>query len=361
MTTQSETPARPRLLQAIAGAPRGGAELHFVRLCLALKRAGVQQRVIMRPHHEPMSKLNAAGIQCYPARFGGLLDIGTTATFRRVIRDFGPEIILTYMSRASRFCPKGEFLHLARLGGYYDMKYYRNCDHLICISPDLVEHCVRNGFPRDRVHLIPNFIEERVAAPFERADLNTPTAAPLVFALGRLHENKAFDILLQAIAKVPEAYLWIAGDGPLKADLMDQRRDLGIIDRVRFLGWQQDPAPYFAAADLFVVPSRHEPLGSVVLEGWMHRLPMVAAASQGPNFLVRDGADGLIVPVDDAEAMAVALKRLIDEPWFARQLAENGRRRYEEEFTQATAVERYLRLFGSVLHQGSESYSLADG
>ena len=315
----------------------------------------------MRPHHEPMSQLNAAGIQCYPAGFGGLLDFGTAATFRRVVRDFDPQIVLTYMSRASRHCPKGQFVHLARLGGYYDMKYYRGCDHLVCISPDLVEHCVRKGFPRDRIHLIPNFIEDRAVAPVDRSDLSTPADAPLVFALGRLHENKAFDTLLQAMARVPQAYLWLAGDGPLKAALMDQRRDLGIIDRVRFLGWQRDPAPYFAAADLFVVPSRHEPLGSVVLEGWMHRLPMVAAASQGPNFLVRDGADGLLVPIDDAAAMALALKRLIDEPWLARQLAENGRRRYEEEFTEATAVERYLRLFDAVLNHGSQGHSMADG
>jgi glycosyltransferase involved in cell wall biosynthesis len=124
---------------------------------------------------------------------------------------------------------------------------------------------------------------------------------------------------------------------------------LGIEGRVRFLGWQQDSAPFFAAADLYVVPSRHEPLGSVVLEGWMHRRPMVATASQGPGWLVTDQENGLLVPVDDAGAMAAALQRLIDDPQLAERLTQNGRATFEEGFTEAVAVRRYLELFDRLL------------
>ncbi|GAB4360468.1 MAG: glycosyltransferase [Kiloniellaceae bacterium] len=340
----------PRLLQALAGAPQGGAEMHFLRLCLALKRAGVEQRVVIRPHPQSLEVLRAGGIEPVTAPFGGVFDFQTGRILKREIADFRPDLALTYMNRASAAMPKGDFLHLARLGGYYNMKYYRHCDHLVCITPDIKAHCVKHGFPEARVDVIPNFVEDRSATPAaDRAAFDTPADAPLVFALGRLHENKAFDVLLQAVALVPDAWLWLAGDGPLRAALERQAEQLGIAPRVRFLGWQHDAAPYFAAADLYVVPSRHEPLGSVVLEGWMHRLPMVAAASQGPRWLIADDENGLLVPIDDAGAMAAALRRLIDDPQTAERLAQAGRAKFEEGFTEDVAVRRYLDLFDRLL------------
>lgn len=340
----------PRLLQALAGAPQGGAEMHFLRLCLALKRAGVEQRVVIRPHPKSLEVLRAGGIEPVTAPFGGVFDFQTGRILKRAIADFRPELALTYMNRASAAMPKGDFLHLARLGGYYNMKYYRHCDHLVCITPDIKAHCVKHGFPEACVHVIPNFVEDLSTTPSaDRAAFDTPADAPLVFALGRLHENKAFDVLLQAIAQVPQAYLWLAGDGPLRAALQRQAEQLGVAGRVRFLGWQHDAAPYFQAADLYVVPSRHEPLGSVVLEGWMHGLPMVAAASQGPKWLMTDYENGLLVPIDDAGAMAAALQRLIDDPQRAERLAQNGRATFEESFTEEVAVRRYLELFDRLL------------
>jgi glycosyltransferase involved in cell wall biosynthesis len=115
------------------------------------------------------------------------------------------------------------------------------------------------------------------------------------------------------------------------------------------LGWIDDPAPLFAAADVFVVPSRHEPLGSVLLEGWMHRKPMIAAASQGPKFLIKDGEDALLVPIDEPAAMAAAIGRVLDDPALARALARKGRATFEANYTEAVAVSRYLALFDKVL------------
>src|SRR5690606_13034297 len=285
------------------------------------------------------------------APFGGWLDCRTGFILKREIRRFKPDIVLTYMNRASKKMPKGRHVHIGRLGGYYNLKYYKRCDHLVCITPDIVDYCVKSGWPPERVHCIPNFVEDNTAPPADRRHYGTPAAAPLVFALGRLHENKAFDTLLRAIAALPGTYLWLAGDGPELANLKALARELGIADRVHLLGWIDDPAPLFAAADVFVVPSRHEPLGSVVLEGWMHRKPMIAAASQGPKFLIRDGEDGLLVPVDDPAALAAAIGRVLDDPALARSLARKGRASFESGYTEAVAVSRYLALFDKVLSE----------
>ena len=323
--------------------------MHFVRLAVALARAGIDQRIVMRPTEQANAQLRAAGLQPIPARLGGPLDLTSGGVLRRVVREFQPQIALGYLRRACRWLPKGDFVRIGRLGGYYDLKDFTRCHHLVGITPDIVEHCRRGGWASDATHVIPNFVEDRQAEPFPRAQLSTPEDAPLVFALGRLHRNKAFDILLAAIARLPGAWLWLAGEGPLREQLETQAEALGIADRVRFLGWQTDSAPYFAAADLYVVPSRHEPLGSVVLEGWMSRVPMVAAASQGPKWLIEPEKDALLVPIDDDEAMAAALRRLIDDNGLAARLVEAGRTRYETGFTEEVAVARYLSLFEEVL------------
>jgi len=81
----------------------------------------------------------------------------------------------------------------------------------------------------------------------------------------------------------------------------------------------------------------------------MHSKPMVAAASQGPGWLIENEENGLLVPVDDAAVMAAALQRLIDDPQTAERLAQNGRATFEQGFTEAVAVKRYLKLFDSLL------------
>ena len=342
-------PLRPlRLLQALAGAAHGGAEMHFVRLALALQRAGLSQRALVRRHGARAAALRQGGIATVEARFGGPLDLATRYLFRREIARFRPDIVLTYMSRATRLCPRGDFVHVARLGGYYDLKYYRGCDHLVCIAPGIIDHCVAGGWPRERVHLIPNFVADAQVPPAPRGDWDTPEGAPLLFALGRLHANKAFDVLLEALALVPGVYLWLAGDGPLAGELAALAARLGLTGRVRFLGWQDDPAPFFAAADAIVVPSRHEPLGSVLLEAWMSATPLVAAASQGPRFLLRDGETALLVPVDDAPALAAAARRVLGDPTLAARLKAAGRAAFEADYTEAAAVSRYLDLFERV-------------
>lgn len=350
----SETGEGIRLLQTLAGAEQGGAELHFVRLAEALARAGVQQQVVMRNHPKSVAKLKAAGIPVTLARFGGALDFSTGRIIRTVAGAFRPQIALSYMSRATKLTPAGGYRLVARLGGYYDLKYYRHCDHLIGITPDLVEYFVREGWPRERASVIPNFVEDRNPPPLPRAALTTPETVPLLVAVGRLHENKAFDTLLRALAEIPGAWLWLIGEGPERPKLEGLARELGVAERVRMPGWQDDVLPAIRAADVYLVPSRHEPLGSVVLEGWMARRPMVAAASQGPRWLIRDGEDGLLVPIDAPQALAAAVRRVLEDPQTAERLAQQGRARFEQDFTEAAAVRHYLAFFRGLIAQARE-------
>jgi glycosyltransferase involved in cell wall biosynthesis len=204
------------------------------------------------------------------------------------------------------------------------------------------------GFAAETVHLLPNFVAATPAPPAPRAALATPADAPLLLGLGRLHANKAFDVLIDALAALPAAHLWLAGEGPERAALVRRAGERGVAARLHMLGWRDDVPALLAAADVLVCASRHEPLGNVVIEAWAHRVPVVAAASQGPRGLVRDGRDGLLVPVDDAGALAAALRRLIDDRPLGGALARAGRARYEAEFTESAVVRQYLALFNQV-------------
>ena len=169
-----------------------------------------------------------------------------------------------------------------------------------------------------------------------------------MLALGRLHPNKGFDVLIAALQQVPDAYLWIAGDGPLLGALERQAARLGVISRLRFLGWRDDVAALFAAADLFVCPSRHEPLGNVVIEAWAQGNPVVATAAQGPRQLIVDGENGLLCPIDDPAALAACLGRALAEPGMAGHLAAAGQASYRQYFTEASVVAQYLDFFQRV-------------
>ena len=156
-------------------------------------------------------------------------------------------------------------------------------------------------------------------------------------------------MLLEALTLETRPYLWIAGDGPLRAELAAQAERLRVTERVRFLGWREDRDALFGAADICVFPSRYEPHGTVTMEAWGHKTPLVAAAAAGPAAYVRDGEDGLLVPIDDAAALAAAIGRVIDQPALAARLVEGGWRRYQDEFTEAACVARYLELFHKLL------------
>ncbi len=341
-----------RLLQAMGSGGYGGAEAFFERLARAFHRAGLAQRLLIRRHGERARKLREAGLEVVELDFGGLFDLRTGARFRRNVAEFEPDLVITWMNRATRFCPRATrrrpFVHLARLGGYYNLKYYRHCDHLIGNTEDIVRYLRAQGWPEERAHYLPNFVDAVAAPPVARAHLETPENVPLLLALGRLHPSKAFDTLIEALPEIADAHLWLAGKGPQKGELVKLAERRGVADRVRFLGWRADAPALFAAADLCVCPSRIEPLGNVVIEAWAHGVPVVAAAGAGPAALIEDGRTGLLVAIDDPAGLARASRRVLADAALSRRLVVEGRSAFEADYTEDAVVARYRAFFDRV-------------
>ena len=333
------------VLHLLGTAGEGGAETYFVDLVSGLARAGLSQAAAIRPNATRQAALTAAGVPTATFRFGGPIDILTKPKVAGFARSQDVKLSLAWMNRAARHTPAGP-ARIGRLGGYYNLKYYRGFDELVANTEDIAEWIVGQGWPAGKGRHIPNFAAAPPeTAPAERDLLNTPADAPLLLSMGRLHDAKAHDVTLQALTRIPDAFLWIAGVGPQEAKLKAMAAALGVADRVRFLGWRTDASALYRAADVCVFPSRYEPLGNVVIQAWAHGLPVVAAASQGPAALIADGEDGLLVPVDDAEALAATTRRLLDDPMLRIRLVQNGSDRVEAEFSEAAVVAQWRALF----------------
>ena len=119
---------------------------------------------------------------------------------------------------------------------------------------------------------------------------------------------------------------------------------------MHFLGWRADRAGLFKSVDLCVYPSRAEPFGNVVIEAWGYGVPLVTTASKGPSWLVRDGEDAILTPVDDPEGLADGVRQVLASRAIAERLVANGKARIASEFSERAVVARYLELFEKVTH-----------
>lgn len=336
-----------RVLHVMAGAEEGGAENIMLESVLALAETGIAQHVVTRPGNTfRTGKFQAAGIGVTTASFNNAWPFPTRAALQVALREFKPDVIEYWMGRAGQFAPKA---HRARsigwYGGYYKLARFRNCEWHVGLTIDLLRHIREQGVAEDRSVIIHTYADFVGAEPVSRASLDTPEGAPVALALARLHEKKGLDTLLEAAAKLPDLFVWIAGEGPLEAELKAQCSALGLDSRVRFLGWRNDRGALLAACDVVAFPSRYEPFGTVTVDAWAASRPLVAADAVGPAAYVKDGVNGLLVPKNDVQALADALGRVIHDKALAQKLVAGGRVSYEAQFTKAVFQRDSLALY----------------
>lgn len=334
----------------MAGAREGGAENIMLEGVMALADAGVEQAVVTRPDNDfRLKRFRDKGVRVATAGFNRLWPFPTQIAIAKLIREFKPDVAEYWMGRAGEFAPRSfRARSIAWYGGYYKLARFANCDWHVGLTKDLLRHIRDQGVPENRSGIIHTYADFAGVAPADRAALNTPADAPVALALARLHAKKGLDTLLDAAAKVPGLHVWIAGEGPLEAELKAQATRLNLNDRVRFLGWRNDRGALLAACTLVAFPSRYEPFGTVTVDAWAASRPLVAADAVGPAAYVVDGVNGLLVPRNDADALANAMRRVIGEKGLAERLVAGGRASYEATFTRAAYVRDSLAFYGRV-------------
>jgi glycosyltransferase involved in cell wall biosynthesis len=172
------------------------------------------------------------------------------------------------------------------------------------------------------------------------------TAVLLCVGMFRAEKNQR--ALIEAAARLAAGLdwrLWFVGEGPERAACADLAERLGLAERVRFFGFQADPRAFYAAADIAVLASRAESLSNFLIEAQAHGLPVVAARATGVDECIEDGVSGVLVPADDAGAMAVALTRYLVEPSARAAAARAAAKFARTAFAPTERARDYLALF----------------
>jgi glycosyltransferase involved in cell wall biosynthesis len=212
--------------------------------------------------------------------------------------------------------------------------WLRRATRILCLSESIRQEALRCGFRPEQCVLVPNGVDVDGFRPPSADERNGARAAlelepdhRAFLFVGRLVRRKGVDVLLRAFARQEAAArLFLVGDGAERGALEDLARELGVAARVSFCGEDGDVLPFLHAADVFVFPSRLEGLPNALLEAMACGLPVVATRIGGCEDVVVDGS-GVLVPPDDADALAGEMRALARDPVRRRELGERGRAR----------------------------------
>lgn len=209
--------------------------------------------------------------------------------------------------------------------------------------------------PAQQVVVVPNGINLKhlMACTLSRADarsqLSLPLSVTLIVSVGRLRPVKGFDLLLEAVARLPAAvHLAIAGEGPQHAALAARAARLDLAGRVHFLGHLTDVRPLLRAGDIYAQPSHREAFGLAAAEAAACGLPVVASAVGGLREIVRHGETGLLVPPGCSDELAAALARLVADPSLSHRLGSSARDRVHARLGIEQTVARLDTLYRSL-------------
>ena len=276
---------------------------------------------------------------------------GESACYFAILRRLLPIGLVTSVHGADLF-PGGK-----------PLAHYSRAFRLLLDSSDRIttpSRSFRNDVVREFPHLekkvtpIHNGVHfEEMASP--AADADTTKLDHFLLCVAMHNEKKGLDVLLQAFARIekddPLLKLALVGDGPLRGELEAMARALGIADRVHFLGRKGRPqvADLLWRCEIFVLPSRAEPFGIVLIEAMACRKPVVATTVGGIPEIIEDGRNGLLVEPDNPAALASALVRVLKNRDLQSELVCNGFATVHEKFSSEAMGDRYAAVFETVL------------
>lgn len=345
----------------------GGIEAKVVTLCREFLALGVEVELMLpRGGEVPYPERLPGGVSVTDMESTSKLDTARKLATR--LRRDPPDVLLAAKDHAIKAAVIGRLLARSRVPLYIKLTntvsetlrrrgkrwmarwFYPLADGAIAVSNgvrrDFLEHFAMD--PRKVVTIynptIPADFAERAAAPVGHPWL-ADAAIPVVMGVGRLADQKGFDVLLAAFAKLGthhKARLIIVGEGAARGALEEQVRALGLQGEVDLVGSVPDVLPWVSRANLYVLSSRYEGLPNVLIEALAAGAPVVSTdCPSGPREILEDGRLGPLVPVDNVEALAEAMEHTINHPPPAEE-----RERSLERFRSGPVAQQYLETMG---------------
>lgn len=214
-------------------------------------------------------------------------------------------------------------------------------DRIVAVSDAVARSLTAQGARPERIHVIPGGVDLSAYPSTPQ-----PLVPGVIGTLGRLQKEKGFDVLLDAMGQLRgEARLLLGGEGLLSEELPELSHVLGVADLVEFRGFVRDVPAFMAEMGLFVLSSRSEGLGLVLIEAMAAGRPVVATHVGGVPEVVVHGKTGLLVPPEDPNALAEAIRQVLADPDLAGRMGEAGRRRAELLYGADRMAEQTLALY----------------
>lgn len=230
---------------------------------------------------------------------------------------------------------------------------------LVAVSKKMYHASLREGVHPERIVTILNGIRplpiENRSRLEVRKEAGMDVNDAVLISVGRLVYAKAHEVIIASMPAVlkefPNAKVEIVGEGPLRADLQSQIERLGLSNSVKLLGQSDDVASRLANADVFILSSRSEGLPIALLEAMSAGLPCVATKVEGVDEVLVEGEHGLVVPIENPEALAKAILQLLRDPEARSRMGEAARLHVSENYTVDRMCRQYLDLMLSCLNE----------
>jgi glycosyltransferase involved in cell wall biosynthesis len=362
----------------------GGAQSYVRDLARRFHEDGDDVLVVCGAQGEMTDALAASGIAV--AQAPGLLreihpvhDVRSIASMARLIRSFQPDVVTSHSSKAgivARLAARiaGAPCLFTVHGWAFNPSepvakriMYRVVERMmaplaskvICVSQDSLNRGVANGIGEQRMVAIHNGIPDVI--PSIRATPGSNEAGSIrVVNVARFAPPKDHETLLRAVQRTPGVTLDLIGDGPAESGARQLATDLGIADRVRFLGNRRDVAELLADAQVFALCSRSEGFPLSTLEAMRAGLPVIVSNVGGAPEAVVDGETGFVVADNSVSGWADGMSRLVGDPAMRSRMGEAGRARYEELFTFDRMYTRVASVYRSAARIAVTSERMAE-
>jgi glycosyltransferase involved in cell wall biosynthesis len=328
----------------------GGSERHLLTLLPALADRGVDVRFLGLddPSRAPDPFYEALAVPYERLAAPRDVDPALALRVRRAVRS--ADLVHTHLVHADVYGAFGARRLVStkhnddpfRAGAFrlVERALAHRASRVIAITQALARFQIeRVGLPADKVEVIHYGLDDLPQAWGANPPDPVPAGARVLLCVCRLERQKGVDVAIRALADIPDAHLVVLGEGPQRAELEQLAGD-----RVHLLGRVPDVAAWLRRADVLVHPARWEGFGLALLEAMLASLPVVATRVSSIPEIVVDGETGLLVPPDDASALAAAVNRVLANP---AGYGERGRARAQAEFSVAKMTDRTLAVYES--------------
>jgi glycosyltransferase involved in cell wall biosynthesis len=340
----------------------GGSERHLLTLLPALRERCVDVSFVGLDDPAGVLEPFYAELSVPFERVSAPRDLDPMLAWRlaRTLRGLRPDLVHTHLVHADVYGAVAAGVRIAstkhnpdpfRVGSfrYVERALARRARRVIAISEAVRRFSVEQvGLPADKVEVVHyglDALPEAWAAnpPLELRD-------PLLLAVCRLAPQKGLETAVRALAELPDATLLVLGEGPDRPALEGLADSLGVRNRLVLPGRVGDVAALYRRAAVVVHPARWEGFGLAMLEAMLAGKPVVATRAGSAPELVADGETGVLVPVDDAAALAEAAGSLLADPARAEAMGRAGLARARSEFSVGRMAERTADVYLECLH-----------